>query len=149
MFLFTIRLCANMLINLYSSTEKIVVQLNLIFVILFYYVRQNHLKFMFMKNFGYALRISKQIKNIIYIYVLIAVTFIIDLILWIIIMMIIKYILVSINQIIFSFIIVIYLIAVMNYRYAQNLKKITCEEFVPLFNEQQPHLKWGDVQVGE
>lgn len=102
-----------------------------------------------MKNFGYALRISKQIKNIIYIYVLIAVTFIIDLILWIIIMMIIKYILVSINQIIFSFIIVIYLIAVMNYRYAQNLKKITCEEFVPLFNEQQPHLKWGDVQVGE
>ncbi|CAF3022304.1 unnamed protein product [Rotaria socialis] len=35
---------------------------------------------------------------------------------------------------------------VMNYRYAQNLKKITCEEFVPLFDEQQQNLKWADVQ---
>jgi hypothetical protein len=37
----------------------------------------------------------------------------------------------------------------MNYRYAQNLKKITCEEFVPLFDkqQQQQHLKWADVQV--
>ncbi len=36
----------------------------------------------------------------------------------------------------------------MNYRYAQNLKKITCEEFVPLFDKQhQQHLKWTDVQV--
>ena len=34
----------------------------------------------------------------------------------------------------------------MNYRYAQNLKKITCEEFVPLFDQQYP-LKWTDVQV--
>ena len=40
-------------------------------------------------------------------------------------------------------------IAVMNYRYAQNLKKITCDEFVPLFNQQQEqkHLQWSDVQV--
>jgi hypothetical protein len=38
-------------------------------------------------------------------------------------------------------------LAVMNYRYAQNLKKITCEEFVPLFDKQQQHLKWTDVQV--
>ena len=39
--------------------------------------------------------------------------------------------------------------AVMNYRYAENLKKITCEEFLPLFNEQQQsqNLKWNDVQV--
>ncbi|CAF1229561.1 unnamed protein product [Adineta ricciae] len=35
---------------------------------------------------------------------------------------------------------------VMNYRYAQNLKKITCEEFVPLFDKQQPNLKWSNVQ---
>lgn len=37
----------------------------------------------------------------------------------------------------------------MNYRYAQNLKKITCEEFIPLFNQQQEqkHLQWTDVQV--
>jgi len=35
----------------------------------------------------------------------------------------------------------------MNYRYAQNLKKITCEEFVPLFDKQQQELKWTDVQV--
>ncbi|CAF1222382.1 unnamed protein product [Rotaria sordida] len=37
---------------------------------------------------------------------------------------------------------------VMNYRYAQNLKKITCEEFIPLFDKQQQHhhLKWSDVQ---
>ena len=40
-------------------------------------------------------------------------------------------------------------LAVMNYRYAQNLKKITCEEFVPLFDQQQEQagLKWTDIQV--
>ncbi|CAF1593074.1 unnamed protein product, partial [Adineta steineri] len=35
---------------------------------------------------------------------------------------------------------------VMNYRYADNLKKITCEDFIPLFDKQQQHLKWVDVQ---
>ncbi|CAF1350503.1 unnamed protein product [Adineta steineri] len=35
---------------------------------------------------------------------------------------------------------------VMNYRYADNLKKITCEDFIPLFDKQQQHLKWIDVQ---
>ncbi|CAF4822353.1 unnamed protein product [Rotaria sp. Silwood1] len=35
---------------------------------------------------------------------------------------------------------------VMNYRYAQNLKKITCEEFIPLFDKQQQHLTWANVQ---
>ena len=37
----------------------------------------------------------------------------------------------------------------MNYRYAQNLKKITCEDFIPLFDQQQKHLEWNSVQVKE
>jgi hypothetical protein len=40
-----------------------------------------------------------------------------------------------------------FFLAVMNYRYAQDLKKITCEEFVPLFDAQHVHLKWTEVQV--
>jgi hypothetical protein len=52
-----------------------------------------------------------------------------------------------VNKTKFFFYLKICFLAVMNYRYAQNLKKITCEEFVPLFDKQQQHLKWADVQV--
>ena len=95
-----------------------------------------------MKNFGFVLRISKKTKIL---YLKLNELFL-DRIHWIIIMMIIKFILVNEFNGIFLRI-GFFFLAVMNYRYAQDLKKITCEEFVPLFDKQQPHLKWTDVQV--